>query len=182
MNEPRLITPTVDLEKEYNAMLLDWQDEQLVPFVLEYDHTDFSALVQRCRDDANGNGTPMPGKRVRVPNSTLWLVNDKNKILGVVNIRHQLDDTLRNVGGHIGFGIRPSERRKGYASLILELALEEIQKMGINDVMVSCFKNNPGSSKSILRNGGVLTKEQPYKGKVVQKYWIRFDSRKDARG
>ena len=62
-------------------------------------------------------------------------------------------------GGHIGDGIRPSERRKGYATAMIGLALEECRKLGINKVLMTCDKTNIGSAKSIMNNGGVLESE-----------------------
>ena len=78
-------------------------------------------------------------------------------------------------GGHIGDGIRPSERRKGYATLMIKLALEECKKRGINRVLMTCDKDNIGSAKSIMNNGGVLENEIIGEdGKTIQRYWINI--------
>ena len=101
-----------------------------------------------------------------------YLTDNTNRILGVVNIRHRLTDKLLIEGGHIGYGIRPSERRKGYATKILELALVEAKKLGIERALVTCDKENIGSAKTILRNGGKFDQENLYEGRIVQRYWI----------
>lgn len=75
-------------------------------------------------------------------------------------------------GGHIGDGIRPSERKKGYATKMIALALLECKKLGINKVLMVCDKNNIGSAKSIINNGGVLENEVVVQGIVNQRYWI----------
>ena len=92
--------------------------------------------------------------------------------MGAVNIRHYLNDGLLKDGGHIGDGIRPSERRKGYATKMISLALIECKKLGIDKVLMCCDKNNIASSKSIINNGGVLENEIETEKETVQRYWI----------
>lgn len=109
-----------------------------------------------------------------VPDTTLFCLDkDRNIFVGAVNIRHYLNETLLKTGGHIGDGIRPSERRKGYATAMISLALQECRKLGINRVLMCCDRNNIGSAKSIIRNGGVLENEVVEDGVPVQRYWIR---------
>lgn len=91
-----------------------------------------------------------------------------------MNIRHYLNDKLFETGGHIGDGIRPSERRKGYVTAMIGLALEECRKLGIDRVLICCDKDNIGSAKSIQRNGGVLENEVEENGNIVQRYWIEL--------
>ena len=99
---------------------------------------------------------------------------DRKIFVGAVNIRHYLNDALLRSGGHIGDGIRPSERRKGYATAMIALALEECKKLGIEKVLMTCDKNNIGSVKSIVRNGGVLENEIEDDGHIEQRYWIQL--------
>jgi len=107
-----------------------------------------------------------------VPNSTYFGVVDR-KIVGMTNIRHHLNEFLLNTWGHIGYGVRPSERRKGYATQMLSLALIECRTFGIDKALVSCDKDNIASAKTILKNGGVLGKEIVQEdGSIVQQYWI----------
>ncbi|MBQ0102258.1 MAG: GNAT family N-acetyltransferase, partial [Firmicutes bacterium] len=70
--------------------------------------------------------------------------------------------------------IRPSERRKGYATAMIGLALDECRKLGIDRVLMCCDKNNVGSAKSIIRNGGVLENEVEEDGGITQRYWIQL--------
>lgn len=108
-----------------------------------------------------------------VPDSTFFCFDEeRNKMVGAVNIRHYLNEHLLAHGGHIGDGIRPSERRKGYATKMIGLALEECKKIGIKKVLMVCDKENIGSAKSIIKNGGVLENEQIENDKVEQRYWI----------
>lgn len=111
----------------------------------------------------------------RVPDTTLFCLDkDRNILVGAVNIRHYLNEGLLATGGHIGDGIRPSERRKGYATAMLKLALEECRKLGINRVLMCCDKDNVGSAKSIIKNGGVLENEVWEDDHLEQRYWIQL--------
>ena len=111
-----------------------------------------------------------------VPDSTFFCFDEQRDIMvGAVNIRHCLNDHLLLCGGHIGDGIRPSERRKGYATQMIGLALEECRKIGIKKVLMVCDKDNIGSAKSIIRNGGILENEVIENGKIKQRYWIDLE-------
>ena len=108
-----------------------------------------------------------------VPDSTFFCLDDERNIMvGAVNIRHELNEYLLQYGGHIGDGIRSGERRKGYATKMISLALEECKKLGIRKVLMVCDKENTGSAKSILKNGGVLENEIMQGEHVMQIYWI----------
>ncbi len=89
--------------------------------------------------------------------STQYLIMDDEKLVGMLDIRHNLNHPiLKLFGGHIGYSIRPSERRKGYAKEGLKLALKEASKLNIEKVMISCLVDNIASRKTILANGGVF--------------------------
>ena len=109
---------------------------------------------------------------IDVPTTTYFaFVNER--IVGNIQIRRCLNDYLLNTYGNIGYGIRPSERRKGYATKMLALALEKCREFGIDKAIVSCDIDNIGSVKTILKNGGVLGKEfTKDDGSIVNQYWI----------
>ena len=152
MEQLKLIAPTAELETEHKEMLNEWLQtgERLVPFTLQYDTYDFEKYIARLNDCKNGIGLP----KTFVPSSTFWLTNVKNKIIGTVDIRHQLNANLFIEGGHIGYGIRPSERKKGYATKILELSLLEAKRLHISKILITCDKSNDASKKAILKNNG----------------------------
>lgn len=106
--------------------------------------------------------------------ATVYLTIRKSdkKIVGNIQIRHRLNEKLLKYGGHIGDGVRPSERRKGYATKQIALALQKCKELGIGRVLMDCNKSNIGSAKSIINNGGVLDSEVIIDGEVVQNYWI----------
>ena len=112
----------------------------------------------------------------RVPAKTFFLVRESdNKIVGMINIRLCLNERLREKGGHIGYSIRPTERRKDYNKINLYLGLIECQKHGIKEVLLDCDKNNLGSSKTMIALGGKLLCEYPNDGIIAQKYSINVD-------
>jgi len=99
------------------------------------------------------------------------LINDE--IVGMIQIRHKLNDYLLKFGGHIGYSIRPKERKKGYATKMLKLALEECRKLGIKKVLITCNKDNPASERTIIKNGGVFEDEiTEDNGNIILRYWI----------
>ena len=103
--------------------------------------------------------------------SALWLV-DGEEVVGLVSLRHKLNENLLKIGGHIGYGIKPSKRKMGYGKKILELALKEAKKFGINKALLICDDENVGSAKIIERNGGMLEKKIEAEGKLKRRYWI----------
>ena len=114
----------------------------------------------------------------RIP-ATVYLTVRKsdNKVVGNLQIRHKLNEKLLQYGGHIGDSVRPSERRKGYATEQIRLALKKCKELGIDNVLMDCDKTNIGSAKSIINNGGILENEVYINNEIVQRYWISLKSR-----
>ncbi|WP_431809361.1 GNAT family N-acetyltransferase [Brevibacillus agri] len=166
-----LVKPSARRQQEYLAYYEEWKQsgEPFVPWVAGREPYDFGAYLAFLASEGSEESIPAGW----VPHSTYWLVNGEDKILGVVNIRHRLNEHLYNAGGHIGYGIRPSERRKGYATAILALALDKTRELGLERVLVVCDRDNTGSEKTIRGNGGVLESEfTEADGNVVRRYWI----------
>lgn len=172
MNNLKLVKPTIDLKEEYISFYRDWKiaGEEMVPWVIEKDPTDFHVMLSFLSNQENGIDLPEGW----VPDSTFWLVNECNQVLGAVNIRHRLSPFLSQAGGHIGYGIAPSERGKGYATSLLKLALVEAGKLGIDEVLVVCDEENIASERTILRNGGARDEDfVEENGHVIKRFWIK---------
>ncbi len=124
----------------------------------------FAAFVTGLRADAEEE-TPRPVGFV--PGTTLWYV-EGDEYLGRLAIRHRLTPNLLEVGGHIGYDVRPSARRRGHATAMLKAALPLAYELGIESALVTCDEDNLASAKVILNNGGVY--EDSRSGK--RRYWV----------
>ena len=102
-----------------------------------------------------------------VPATELWWV-EGDEFLGRTSIRHRLTPTLLEIGGHIGYDVRPSARRRGHATAILRAALAVARDLGIERALVTCDTDNVGSRTVIERNGGILEDERA--GKL--RFWV----------
>lgn len=114
----------------------------------------------------------------RCPSKTFLLIRDNdNKIVGSINIRWNLTKEVLKFGGHIGYSIRPTERRKGYNKINLYLGLIEAYKLGLDKVMLDCDVNNLGSDKTLKALGGKLerTEIDPSDGILTNVYWFNVE-------
>lgn len=113
----------------------------------------------------------------KVPANTYFFVRmQDNKIIGMINIRHKLNKFLFNEGGHIGYSIRPTERKKGYGTLLLKMGLEKCRELNLNKVLITCDKINIPSAKVIQNNNGILENEifSEAFSETIQRYWINL--------
>lgn len=106
--------------------------------------------------------------------TTYVLADDSNHIYGLINLRHELKGKLMEVGGHIGYGIRPSERKKGYATLQLKLILDKLKELNINQALITCRENNIASKKTMEKFIGKKDTLVPsnHEGIMEYRYWI----------
>lgn len=171
----KLVKLSKSYEKQLAEMIEEWENDIKIyqtnrspAVIFRHDYRDFDHYLANLEIKE-----PQAGY---VPDSTFFCLDvERNIFVGAVNIRHYLNDYLLKYGGHIGDGIRPSERRKGYATQMIGLALKKCQKLGIKEVLICCDKTNIGSAKSIIRNGGVLENEVlDDEGELVQRYWIKI--------
>ncbi len=167
----RLVKLEEKYKKQLEEMMEEWynSEEKIVPYAIRRVHyknfEDYlkSLEIKDITEDW-------------VPDSTYFCIDtDRDRFVGAVNIRHYLNEKLLLDIGHIGDGVRPSERRKGMATKMIGLALIECKKLGIDKVLMVCDKENIGSAKSILNNGGILENELLVNGKLIQRYWINND-------
>ena len=109
-----------------------------------------------------------------VNGTNFYLVQDK-QILGAINIRHTLNESLLNHGGHIGYGVKPSKRGHGYAKKMMELIIPFLKELKLDRVLLTCDANNIASAKTIVNCGGVLENQLPKDdGSLTNRYWIEI--------
>ena len=107
------------------------------------------------------------------PSSTYLGVREKdNYIVGMIDIRHYLNEYLTQVGGHIGYGVRKTERNKGYAKQMLKLALEKCKELKIKKVLITCDEDNIASEKVILSANAKLEDIRNVDGENKKRFWI----------
>ncbi|MCL5103505.1 MAG: GNAT family N-acetyltransferase [Armatimonadetes bacterium] len=175
-----LAEPSVDYRDSFLEAVREFESEgsfvamrELEKADWRYDRleADFASYVQHVLRMADRT-TQRPDL---VPETRLWLVDDA-QFVGVFSIRHELNDHLLKIGGHIGYAIRPSKRLRGYGSLVLRLGLEKAKGLGLGTVLLICDSDNIGSRKIIEANGGVLENEVEFDvdGQIerMRRYWI----------
>lgn len=169
----KLVKLTVEYKKQLTDMMDEWLavEKDFSPQQFERMITMILSTIWKIQRQKKAKSL------VLCPDSVYFCLDiDRNIFVGAVNIRHYLNESLYKSGGHIGDGIRPSERKKGYATAMIGLALEKCKELGINKVLMTCDKTNIGSAKSIINNGGVLESEFEEDGVVEQRYWITLVS------
>jgi predicted acetyltransferase len=164
----QLVKPTKEYADSWEEALIEFNLEGTGGFwKVPAEPTDIVSYIQTVEDHEQGVNLP----EYWVPATTFWLI-DNSRFVGHVNIRHELTKKLQQEGGHIGYAIRPSERRKGRGSEILRLALIEAKRLELERALLTCDDVNIGSQKIIEKNGGVLQDTIQYEGKLVRRYWI----------
>jgi len=172
----KLVFPTL----EYKDIAIDYITEfneyeskingtgALDEYLVHFSYEKWIDKIQKDIDIANI-------QEPNVPKLTYFYVReDDDKIIGMINIRLALNEELRKEGGHIGYSVRPTERKKGYATDMLELGVQVCNKIGIEEVLVACDKSNIASASVIKKCGGML-KEEFYSntyGESIQMYVI----------
>jgi predicted acetyltransferase len=172
----KLVKPALEYKEPYIEMIKEWENtgEKIIPLsirIADYNH--FEQMIKIFEERAYGINL----KPNQVPSTTLWGYHSKTgKIVGAVNIRHYLNESLLNNVGHIGDGVRPSERKKGYATTMLRYALSVCKEKRMSQVILGCYKDNLASAATIKKNGGILVAEnENYKeGRISQYYSIKL--------
>ena len=162
----------IKLDEQYKPQLTDMMDEwtatgeTIIPYAIrKCDYHDFPSYLASLEVTQPADGL--------VPDSTYFCLDTERSIfVGAVNIRHYLSEGLLLSGGHIGDGIRPSERGKGLGTRMIALALDKCRELGIGRVLMCCDPDNFASPRTIEKHGGVLENVVDDGGAPVKRYWI----------
>jgi predicted acetyltransferase len=154
----RLVLPSL---KYKNSFLESLKENDEIPAYFPFKHREykgeeFSAYIKKLKNFSNGLGLP----KGIVPETLYWLVDTKNlEFIGLVTIRHRLNEFLKREGGHIGYFVRPSMRNKGYGTRMLKMALKKAKLLGLKNIILTCNKKNIPSKKIIEKNRGKFFSE-----------------------
>jgi predicted acetyltransferase len=169
---PLLTEPSVTFQDSFIQSVREFQAEgPQLHYDLKGITSDFGAFVQELHDKKD-RAKLKPGI---VPGSDFWLIDD-NEFIGGLSLRHELNENLLKMGGHIGYEIRPSKSRQGYGTQTLRLGLEKARELGLRRVLITCDEDNIGSKKIIEHNGGMFENAIEIEGDPVRKlrYWIEI--------
>lgn len=173
----QIIKPSKQYYKQYKEMMDEWNMEgsRIAPWPLHLKyHTEeyFKEMLDRVKKVEKGENL---GEYAS--SSTYWLYEDEtDRLLGASNLRHYLTEDGLKLWGHIGYGIRPSERKKGYATKLLKMTMEEAKKYNIDHVLLGAYTGNIGSWKVMEKCGGkfenIVIEDET--GLPVKRYWIEI--------
>ena len=172
MNTIRLISPTI----EYKQQIIDYREQ----FVNEEDGIHGSSglanapSIEQWLEEIENARDITTVREGWVPAEQYIAVNEESKIVGMLNFRKNSNEFLLQSAGHIGYSVAPSERRKGYATKMLQLATQEAPKYGLTKVLITCTDHNLGSIGVIENNGGILEdiRIDPHDNELTRRYWI----------
>jgi predicted acetyltransferase len=173
---PELISPTTRLHASWLEAMAEFGRDARppgsgIPRRAGLTNVDaFARWVAHLKAMAD-SATQLPDGHVH---ASYWWITDSDQYIGAITLRHRLTPALIEVGGHIGFSVRPSARRMGYASWALGAVLERARTRGMPKVLVTCDEDNVASARVIEVNGGVLEDIRQTASSPARRYWIHL--------
>lgn len=164
-----LVLPSLEYQQSYHSYINELGNEERYPFVLDFDYQDFTNYLTKIKHFSEGINLPCG----YVASSTFWLIHH-NEIVGVTNLRHQLNPQIKHCGGHIGLSIRPSKRGTGLGILLMKLSIEKLHSMGNSELHIHCYESNLASERAIICNGGVFDSAIKTDSHIVKRYIINL--------
>jgi len=168
----KLVRPNMSLKLQYEEMMNEWLafGGRLSPATLQNDGVPYETWLQWMKNDTLETTCPPRA----VPQTLYFALRNDGKLVGAIAVRHKLNELTINEssGGHIVFGVRPTERRKGYAKEILRMALIKLKEHGITNAIINCDFDNIESEKTILACGGMLQNDVANNGGAKVKQFM----------
>lgn len=152
-------------EASYSDYIKSWKAEKIVPTSSDNKGKAFNDFLKKLTSDELGNNG-------WVPSETYFLFMENGEIAGAINCRYTLNEHLREIGGHIGYGVSPDYRNKGIATTMLNLVLDSYREKSFDRVLLTADDENEGSVRTILSCGGKLCESSIKENKSYGKYWI----------
>jgi len=170
----KLVEYTQIDEMSYLEYIKEWEmaKEKIVPWATTRNNQDFAAKFESWKDEQSD----LMYEKGFVPATLFFMIDDKKKIIGAIHFRHELNDNLLRDGGHIGYGIRPSERKKGNATIMLNMLLKQLIDKGYEKVLVTCDDDNAGSYSTIEKHGGIPEDKRQVGNEYIRRYWIDLEN------
>ena len=167
MQQLKLVRPSIEYKHQYESMMEEWESfgGRLNPGALRrysnkrQANVSYEEWLKWIEEDRNYG-------------QDLYFLVDDNYVLGAISIRFKRTLETAGIDGHVGFGIRPSKRNKGYATMQIGLALEFCKSIGIKEVFISAKSTNIPSQRTIIKNGGVLQNVVNYEDYQLNRYYI----------
>lgn len=154
-------------KEEFLEFHQEWDGGRMVPSAVSLHGLDYEAWLRK------NISYRVSAPEGFVTGTAYFLLDRDRRPVGALDLRHELNQNLLQTGGHIGYGIRPSCRGRGYAPYMLALGLEKARERGIGRVLVTCDDDNPASAATIEACGGILENKFPEEdGNLVRRYWI----------
>jgi predicted acetyltransferase len=167
----KLVRPTKKYEKQWRMAVEEFRKDSKTTKLWEVlgDPDDLAGCIRTAKNHTRGIDLPVDW----VPYDIYWLI-DNDEFVGIISIRHKLNDNLSAVGGHIGAEIVPSKRGLGYANKARELVLPKLVKLGLKRILMTSFDGNIASWKVIEKNNGKLENKIKADGEndLTRRYWI----------
>lgn len=169
----------IEVSNEYQDQVMEYRNACLNQGI-EVIHGGGELDQYECFDawknwnQAHEHQETLPPNRVR-SKQFLFIDETRKELIGLLNLRLELNDYLLSYGGHIGYSIHPDQRGHGYAVIMLKEALKECKKLGLSRVLLICNKENIASAKTILHCGGLLKNEIMQETVQMQRYWITLE-------
>lgn len=172
MIEIKLVDITEIDEKNYLEYINEWKEnnESIFPSVCEQNGKTYSDWIKSQFPLLNSDTK----SKVQAKSETFFLIEDNGYIIGAINLRYDLTPEALKNEGHLSFGVRPAERRKGYAFIMLKQSLNTLRLNRVNKALITTNRDNKAAKNTIKKIGGKLENSYELNGNVIDRYWIEL--------